>query len=295
MLIREKYPLIPCMNYTIPNNMKVYSSCDIELERSNGVFYSSPVLNNKNELMVPMTRRSASDVELQSVKVQDDGYSPSVLVNLPQITNGNGCHDDSLELQEVKVKKKIKPDFSSIDIPVSDSLLLLPGQLEEVKVDDSGSSSKKQCVVNLSASTNENKFSDSHVRRKISPKVRTSSDDAEITELTERVPKSPRCTHGLDHSMELPRGNGSLSDAVHSSPIASRPETPVWDYYDFDAEEEVKLEKPADGPMPPCLPMTVGLVLPSKEQPISKPEQQVAEYIPEIRIGDFDVENQNGE
>ncbi|XP_041377353.1 uncharacterized protein LOC121389771 [Gigantopelta aegis] len=296
MLIREKYPLIPCMNYTIPNNMKVYSSCDIALERSNGVFYSSPVLSDNNELTLPETTRSASDIQLQGVQVQDNGYDPSVLINMPEDRNGNDCQDNGIELQGVKVRKKIKPDFSTIDIPICDSVQLLPGQLEEVKVDDSDSGDKKQCVVNLTDSTDRNKFSDSHVRRKISPKIRTSSSDAEVIELTEKVPNSPHCSHRLDHSMELPRGNGSLSDAMHSSPIASRPETPVWDYYDFDAEEEVKLEKPADGPMPPCLPMTVGLILPSKEQTVSsKKEKRITDYIPEIHIGDFDVENQNVE
>ncbi|GFO36052.1 hypothetical protein PoB_006255700 [Plakobranchus ocellatus] len=32
--IRERYPLIPCMNYTIPNNMRVYSARDIILENA---------------------------------------------------------------------------------------------------------------------------------------------------------------------------------------------------------------------------------------------------------------------
>lgn len=34
--IRERYPLIPCMNYTIPNNMRVYSARDIILENASG-------------------------------------------------------------------------------------------------------------------------------------------------------------------------------------------------------------------------------------------------------------------
>ncbi|GFS06415.1 hypothetical protein ElyMa_002964900 [Elysia marginata] len=34
--IRERYPLIPCMNYTIPNNMRVYSARDIILENAAG-------------------------------------------------------------------------------------------------------------------------------------------------------------------------------------------------------------------------------------------------------------------
>ena len=48
--IRERYPLIPCMNYTIPNNMRVYSARDIILENAGSKLDSSSsgVLSRSN-------------------------------------------------------------------------------------------------------------------------------------------------------------------------------------------------------------------------------------------------------
>ncbi|XP_070207512.1 uncharacterized protein [Littorina saxatilis] len=63
--IREKYPLIPCMNITIPNNMRVYSATDLQLESSKGgnSRLNGRVASPQGE-KVPVTAR---DVDLEDV------------------------------------------------------------------------------------------------------------------------------------------------------------------------------------------------------------------------------------
>ncbi|KAL8587313.1 hypothetical protein ACOMHN_045560 [Nucella lapillus] len=65
--IREKYPLIPCMNLTIPNNMRVYSAAQLQLESSKGS--NSPSIQRMTSPAadspeVPVTAR---EVELEDV------------------------------------------------------------------------------------------------------------------------------------------------------------------------------------------------------------------------------------
>ncbi|XP_046370563.2 uncharacterized protein LOC124144983 [Haliotis rufescens] len=209
-LIREKIPLIPCMNYTIPNNMKVYSASELQLESSLGVFYSSPMLQDfgkGDSLSVPQTPRSASDIELHGITIHEEKV-PSTSINMH-----NGSHDFDFEpeLDEVKVKRKIVPDFSSIDIPASDQVL--PGQLEEVKVQGQKKNGK-DCVVNVGSG--DQSANSNHKLKRIKPPKFNGDMEIEM----ENVPKSvPSPVH--------------LEEAV-ASPGPSRPETPVWDYYDFD-------------------------------------------------------------
>ncbi|XP_067659024.1 uncharacterized protein [Haliotis asinina] len=207
-LIREKYPLIPCMNYTIPNNMKVYSASELQLESSLGVFYSSPMLQDfgkGDSLSVPQAARSASDIELHGITIHGEKV-PSTSINM---LNGSHDFDFEPELDEVKVKRKIVPDFSSIDIPAS----VLPGQLEEVKVQGQEKNGK-DCVVDVSSG--DQSANSNHKLKKIKPPKFNGDMEIEMENASSSVPDS-----------------GNLEEAA-SSPSPSRPETPVWDYYDFD-------------------------------------------------------------
>jgi hypothetical protein len=71
--IRERYPLIPCMNVTIPNNMKIYSAVDLQLEttttgntahpRLHGVLPNGLSLSSSDKRGKP----PADEVELEDV------------------------------------------------------------------------------------------------------------------------------------------------------------------------------------------------------------------------------------
>lgn len=65
--IREKYPLIPCMNVTIPNNMRVYSAAELQLESSKGRGLNNVSKGDNIDSAIPLSARTPREMELEDV------------------------------------------------------------------------------------------------------------------------------------------------------------------------------------------------------------------------------------
>ena len=121
--IREKYPLIPCMNITIPNNMRVYSAADLQLESSKG---GDSRLNGRVASPRGKTPVTAREVELEDVvSLSGEDFLRSHLSlcfdNDDSEDDGLGTSDDG-RLREVRISNGVGSGGSSsttLNIPSS--------------------------------------------------------------------------------------------------------------------------------------------------------------------------------
>ncbi|KAJ8320505.1 hypothetical protein KUTeg_002092 [Tegillarca granosa] len=91
-LVREKYPLIPCMNHTIPANMKVYCASELQITNAAKVFYSNPnVRNISNSDISEISGRAVSDPDIPGLNIADKLIS-SVSVD---VDSDSGAKADS--------------------------------------------------------------------------------------------------------------------------------------------------------------------------------------------------------
>ena len=121
--IREKYPLIPCMNITIPNNMRVYSAAELQLESSKGGYsrVNGRVASPRDEM--PVTAR---EVELEDVvSLSGEDFLRS---HLSLCLDDDDSDDDGLgrsengRLEEVRISNGVGSGGSSsttLNIPSS--------------------------------------------------------------------------------------------------------------------------------------------------------------------------------
>ena len=126
--IREKYPLIPCMNITIPNNMRVYSAAELQLESSKGGHsrVNGRVASPAGGGEVPLTAR---DVELEdAVSLSGEDFLRSHLslcldADDSDEDNGGGLGgSDDGRLREVRIGNGVGSGGSStttLNIPSS--------------------------------------------------------------------------------------------------------------------------------------------------------------------------------
>ncbi|XP_076451680.1 uncharacterized protein LOC143287519 isoform X2 [Babylonia areolata] len=121
--IREKYPLIPCMNITIPNNMRVYSAAQLQLESSKGS--NSPSIKRAAVPAeeVPVTAREVELEDVVSLSGEDFLRSHLSLCLDEDSDNEGGGAREHIMLREVKVSNGVGSGGSStttLDIPSSE-------------------------------------------------------------------------------------------------------------------------------------------------------------------------------
>ncbi|KAK3583388.1 hypothetical protein CHS0354_040352 [Potamilus streckersoni] len=116
-IVREKYPLIPCMNYTIPASMKVYSASELQITSSSKVFYSNPNVRVLSSSEISFdSARAASDSDLKNIAIYEIQPSPSIKVTIPS-------ESTSPDLDSIVVNSNESVNFNEIHIPI-------PGELD---------------------------------------------------------------------------------------------------------------------------------------------------------------------
>ncbi|KAL3862098.1 hypothetical protein ACJMK2_008092 [Sinanodonta woodiana] len=129
-IVREKYPLIPCMNYTIPASMKVYSASELQITSSSKVFYSNPNVRvlSSSEISVD-SARAVSDSDLKKITTYQTQPSPSIKITMPS-------ESTSPYLDSIVIDSNESVNLNEIYIP-------MPGELDmEEQISNSESSIK---------------------------------------------------------------------------------------------------------------------------------------------------------
>ncbi|KAK3104953.1 hypothetical protein FSP39_013944 [Pinctada imbricata] len=278
-IVREKYPLIPCMNHTIPSNMKVYCASELQITNSKKIFYSNPDVRCLSVTDISNTSdRAASDPDLQGVTISDVVTPRSVSLDVDdEVINPPSPRDHKLD--EVIVKAVSK----------NTAVLNIPGEFVEGEISSDEETSKiSSRVIEMSetlddeSKTEKNKSAFSSVKNVLKSSTKVES-----------IPKKKQSKHSGDADQEdniSPRGvqdwkykdvkrssgaNSKKSEVI--SDTGSRPETPTWDYYDFDDLKVVVSDIPIDespikpdGATPVCLPMETTLGLRSDRTSLKK-------------------------
>ena len=118
--IREKYPLIPCMNVTIPNNMRVYSAAHLQVESSKG--NRSPINGRVASPVSDSPLTPKDDMELEDVvSLTGDEFLRSHLSLCLDDSDDDGLSGSNEgQLQEVHVANGVGSGGSStttLDMP----------------------------------------------------------------------------------------------------------------------------------------------------------------------------------
>ena len=261
-VVREKVALIPCMNHTIPSNMKVYCASELDIS-SNKVFYSTPNV----QITIPEELDNASDKAASNPDLQPEKYSPSVEVNMTDTIRG------------LPTIPKLNLDESHLDESgySSEFQMSMPGELDSPdsdKVVEKKSFALQDRVITMPKdegdSGNVSKVLEG-VKEKLSGKTRAVTKIAngiEVTDLDEEEPVSV----SVETDTEL-KNEVSVSMKPDGQDT-SRPETPTWDYYDVPTDivtldDEMPPSPWKEGAAPVMLPMETNLSIHQSKDTIS--------------------------
>ncbi|XP_069119661.1 uncharacterized protein [Argopecten irradians] len=260
-LVRTSYPLIPCMNHTIPNNMKIYCASDLQVTNSAQVFYSNPNIRSLSlSDFSEGSERALSELELTGVTIGEETLSPS---------------DDYV----VKVK-----DFDGLEEPKT--------SLKRVTILEDEDFNKDVVKVNMKKVTGSSVYS-SEVKGNESSVIDLSDHSVDSnthtvkTESSAFVPIPEKSNLGKDKNQQKRKYKGKHTASQEPN---SRPETPTWDFYDFDTGTSVveipfedykpDMERPtvhkptAHTAAPICLPMDTTMGLQAERRSQRQKEQK---------------------
>lgn len=249
-IVKEKYPLIPCVNHTIPANMRVNCASELQITNSAKIFYSNPDFRNLYETdMSEMSDRASSDPDLKGVTMVKNAITPRNIV-----LNVGGEQDDKLDENFDNSERSVK--------------VLIPGKfVEEEELNESGYSSITN-IIDMTDITGDPV--EPSRRSAFSSIVKHVKMNTKVEKLKET--SSLKTTSEVSIDVE----DWKYNEVKHKS--GSRPETPTWDYYDLSMETveipvDKKEESPTRGDAPVCLPMetTLGLMQ-TKVKKVKKPK-----------------------
>lgn len=249
-IVKEKYPLIPCVNHTIPANMRVNCASELQITNSAKIFYSNPDFRNLYETdMSEMSDRASSDPDLKGVTMVKNAITPRNIV-----LNVGGEQDDKLDENFDNSERSVK--------------VVIPGKfVEEEELNESGYSSITN-IIDMTDITGDPV--EPSRRSAFSSIVKHVKMNTKVEKLKET--SSLKTTSEVSIDVE----DWKYNEVKHKS--GSRPETPTWDYYDLSMETveipvDKKEESPTRGDAPVCLPMetTLGLMQ-TKVKKVKKPK-----------------------
>ena len=84
-MVREKYPLIPCMNHTIPAHMRVYCASELKITNSKKIFYSNPDVRNLSDTMSTCSSRATSSPDVKAVELDIESELSPIKLDLSLI------------------------------------------------------------------------------------------------------------------------------------------------------------------------------------------------------------------
>lgn len=279
-LKKEKFPLIPCMNHTIPSSMKVYSASELNIVNNSpggNYFFSNPNVRivlpedtddaseraASNPDLQPWQQQSPStevdmniqfqnvpfipNLDLNSLPLDESGYSSEFHISVP--SELESPDSDSSKNSFVKLHEK-NASIANVNDPKKASASVM---LDNIKEHDSAKEGEGRSDVKLQVDDT------------------TESDLGALGEVLvdsgmENVKKS------VKHESET-KQKGKKSDEESSS----RPETPTWDYYDIPTEvvsQEIEESTSPwkEGAAPVILPMDTTLgIANSKDQNVIQP------------------------
>ena len=273
-VVKEKYPLIPCMNHTIPANMRVYSASELHITSNTArVFYSNPNVR----VMIPEDIDDSSEKAVSNPDLKHE-YSSSTEVDMSGYA---------------KIVPKL--DFSNLTLDESgyssEQQVSFPGELESPdSIKDKDIVQEIQAFTAIDTDTEKygkvNKLFKS-VKQTISPRDRnvrklstclvieiefgdSESETARGLKIDQEIPREIKIDQGKEYGVEdwkyheIKKSSGNKS-GDSSSP---RPDTPTWDYYDIPVDNpSVVVETPPQKkqPSPVLLPMETTLEVRQKK------------------------------
>lgn len=253
-IVREKYPLIPCVNHTIPVNMRVYCASELQITNSAKIFYSNPNFRNLSESdFSEYSDRAASDPDLKGVTIVKDAITPrNVVLNI-----GEEC-DEVLDMVVGRYDKENRS-----------ARVMIPGEFVEEELNESDYSSISN-VIEITDMTDD--MAEQNRKSHFSSIVKSVKMKTKVEKLKE---SSDSRTDSDATSVSIGVEDWKYNEVKQKS--GSRPETPTWDYYDLPMQTvEIPLDEnegPKQGYAPVCLPMetTLGLMQ-SKIKNLKKPK-----------------------
>ena len=247
-VVKEKYPLIPCMNHSIPANMRVYSASELHITSNAArVFYSNPNVR----VMIPEdiddnSEKAVSNPDLKqeyssSTEIDMSGY-PKPVPKLDFTNLTRGSLDESGYSSEQQVS--FPGELESPDSVKGKDIVQEIQAFTTVDMD-----TKKDRTVNKLFKT---------VKQTISPrdmtvKKLTTCEVIEIEfgdsegetprdlKIEQDIPREIKIDQGKEHGVEdwkyheIKKTSGNKSGDSSSS----RPDTPTWDYYDIPVDNPV--------------------------------------------------------
>lgn len=247
-LVKEKLPLIPCMNHTIPTNMKVYCASDLNVMNNTAggdYFYSSP--NVRIELPDELDDNSVkavSDPDLQPKQI----HSPSTEVdmnqhyrfvpNIPRLDLTSNLLDESGYSSEIHVSMPSELESPDSDSSKSGSLISMKHEILSNSLVDS----KKGKTIHVLENIEEHHLPQSRKQTK-----NDKNDSAiEIIDDSDLHIVSVDDINKNKHKEKTVSKNRKNKSSDEDT--ASRPDTPTWDYYDIP--DEVVSQKVEDSTSP---------------------------------------------
>ncbi|XP_052081586.1 uncharacterized protein LOC127719477 [Mytilus californianus] len=291
-MVREKYPLIPCMNHTIPANMKVYCASELKITNSKKVFYSNPDVRNLSDAMSDCSSRAASNPDMHEVNLEIESELSPVKLEMSEIQDYVSNEQKKQKEIEKQLLTKI-PGLTDLNFDIAEDVQSGEGELLSRVVDITDYGDERE-VKRKSAFT-------SVLKSKLSPKKKTevqniASSQQHSIELDERL--SPRFVedwkyqnikdpeqHIPETKINIPNKHVKIKEPVKTKAKeekdegqSSRPETPTWDYYDLDLEPvEIAINDSSptsDGAQPIYLPMDTTMGIKKQKSEMTKGQQK---------------------
>ncbi|KAK6964862.1 hypothetical protein BgiMline_028837 [Biomphalaria glabrata] len=358
--IREKYPLIPCMNHTTPNSMKVYSAKDIIMNGSSSISNKSPLTNRasfsgKSSEKVNLFAHRFSSLNLSDSDDEGVGGSLVIRSRSPTITpeKDSSSTDEEMDSSfrktyarsvsspsspdsennvQTRVKKKIIPNeifsrsLSSENYDPSENgrVRRVSGKFTVVKVDEEprgdhqplpdesqgtdGTKGKDQACTKKKIIPNEllNVNCESDVTSGYKEQGNTNHPSIHISDLSNEIAQLNNESNNNDDTelsnvsfrLSLQASSDLVSD-VASTP-GSRPETPVWDFYDFSVEEaenksaqsaENESASPADDASKALGTLQASILRLSRNPQVLDTCRVTGPVLPTVMLDDFELED----
>ena len=249
-VVKEKYPLIPCMNHTIPSNMRIYSASELHVtSNAANVFYSNPNFR----VMIPEDVDDNSEKAVSNPDLKNE-YSSSIEVDMtekivPKLDFSNLTLDESGYASEHHITISGEPE--SPDSDMNKGVMKELRKSRTVPIEDMGNKTRKEW---LKSNKPEVSSSDENVQGLSTCKV----IEIEFGESDADTPREIKVDQGRKSKKSSENKSGD-----HSS-SGSRPETPTWDYYDVPIDgPTVVIDKlpQAEGPAPVLFPMDTTLAV----------------------------------
>lgn len=303
-LVKEKLPLIPCMNHTIPSSMKVYCASDLNVMNNTpggNIFFSNPnvrvVLPEDSD---DVSEKAASNPDLQegnqalhSSHIDMEGTFTSVS-DIPKLDLSNLALNESGYSSEVHVT--VPTEMGSLDSKVLNS-----GQLSRVKSPDISNHDTPSVVAGPSLDSVESHKIDTSANKTLDSVVEISdldTDKLESVAVVEPVNKSDNNVSALadetvmDHlsgvtvesrnDLETKKHGKKHKDRKTGKSTTSKGDKLTWDYSDIPDVMSQDIETVAvpwkEGEAPVLLPMEtrMGIQGSQKTKLVKNEERQKA-------------------